>query len=101
MNIRCFGKLSALGPILGYFRGQPVYPRANVHKLASEERWLRQGRVIRSGEAPYSMCMCFRMNIVYFSINFDFHPYFTVFTASSRKRIDGSQEDVPMFGMYL
>ena len=35
---------------LGKFRGEPVYPRANVVQLKAAENWIRQGRRVREGE---------------------------------------------------
>ena len=37
---------------LGKFRGEPVYPRANVLQLKTAENWMRQGRVVRAGAQP-------------------------------------------------
>ena len=35
---------------LGKFRGEPVYPRANVLQLKTAENWMRRGRQVRAGE---------------------------------------------------
>ncbi|GJE88546.1 Rad4-domain-containing protein [Phanerochaete sordida] len=37
---------------LGRFRGEAVYPRANVRALKTAETWMRQGRVVRAGAQP-------------------------------------------------
>ncbi|KAI0373881.1 Rad4-domain-containing protein [Pilatotrama ljubarskyi] len=37
---------------LGKFRGEPVYPRANVLTLKTAENWMRQGRKVREGAQP-------------------------------------------------
>jgi hypothetical protein len=34
---------------IGKFRGEPVFPRANVLPLKSAENWMRSGRKVRSG----------------------------------------------------
>ncbi|KFQ37793.1 DNA repair protein complementing XP-C cells, partial [Mesitornis unicolor] len=41
--------------ILGYCRGEAVYPRACVHTLHSKDTWLKQARVVRIGEVPYKV----------------------------------------------
>lgn len=37
---------------IGKFRGEPVYPRANVLSLKTAETWMRQGRKVREGCQP-------------------------------------------------
>ncbi|KAI0333722.1 Rad4-domain-containing protein [Cubamyces sp. BRFM 1775] len=37
---------------LGRFRGEAVYPRANVLQLKTAENWMRQGRKVREGAQP-------------------------------------------------
>jgi xeroderma pigmentosum group C-complementing protein len=37
---------------LGKFRGEPVYPRANVQRLKAAEGWMREGRMISIGQQP-------------------------------------------------
>jgi xeroderma pigmentosum group C-complementing protein len=37
---------------LGKFRGEPVYPRANVLQLKAAENWMRSGRQVRAGAQP-------------------------------------------------
>ncbi|RPD62250.1 Rad4-domain-containing protein [Lentinus tigrinus ALCF2SS1-7] len=37
---------------LGKFRGEPVYPRANVLQLKTAENWMRQGRRVVVGAQP-------------------------------------------------
>lgn len=37
---------------LGKFRGESVYPRANVLALKTAENWMRQGRKVREGRQP-------------------------------------------------
>ena len=37
---------------VGRFKGEIVYPRANVQLLKTSENWLRQGRVVIEGEQP-------------------------------------------------
>jgi xeroderma pigmentosum group C-complementing protein len=37
---------------LGKFRGEPVYPRANVLSLKAPENWMRTGRVVKAGQQP-------------------------------------------------
>ena len=37
---------------LGKFRGEPVYPRANVLQLKTAENWMRQGRTVIVGAQP-------------------------------------------------
>ncbi|KAI0352597.1 Rad4-domain-containing protein [Trametes cingulata] len=37
---------------LGKFRGEPVFPRANVLQLKTAENWMRQGRAVRAGAQP-------------------------------------------------
>jgi len=37
---------------LGKFRGEPVYPRANVQQLKAAGGWMREGRVISMGQQP-------------------------------------------------
>lgn len=51
-HLRKFECLYAREPILGYIRGEPVYPRECVKTLHSVEYWLKDGRVIRQGEKP-------------------------------------------------
>ena len=29
-----------------------MYPRANLHTLHTRDRWIREGRIVRDGEAP-------------------------------------------------
>ncbi|XP_038627907.1 DNA repair protein complementing XP-C cells isoform X2 [Tachyglossus aculeatus] len=41
--------------ILGYCRGEAVYSRSCVHTLHSKDTWLKQARVVRSGEVAYKM----------------------------------------------
>ncbi|XP_075852029.1 DNA repair protein complementing XP-C cells [Microcebus murinus] len=41
--------------VLGHCRGEPVYSRDCVHTLHSRDTWLKKGRVVRLGEAPYKM----------------------------------------------
>ncbi|KAK7690126.1 hypothetical protein QCA50_006775 [Cerrena zonata] len=40
---------------IGKFRGEPVYPRANVLTLKTAENWMRQGRKVREGCQPMKM----------------------------------------------
>lgn len=37
---------------LGKFRGEPVYPRANVIPLKAAENWMRSGRKVTTGSQP-------------------------------------------------
>ena len=37
---------------IGKFRGEPVYPRANVQRLKAAEGWMREGRIISMGQQP-------------------------------------------------
>lgn len=37
---------------LGKFRGEPVFPRANVLSLKTADNWMRQGRKVREGAQP-------------------------------------------------
>lgn len=37
---------------LGKFRGEPVYPRANVIQLKAAENWMRSGRTVKEGAQP-------------------------------------------------
>lgn len=37
---------------IGKFRGEPVYPRANVQRLKAAEGWMREGRMISMGQQP-------------------------------------------------
>ncbi|CAG8482257.1 6497_t:CDS:10 [Paraglomus brasilianum] len=39
-------------PVIGEYRGIPVYPRANVRQLHTAELWLREGRTVKEGEQP-------------------------------------------------
>ncbi|CAG8551914.1 5862_t:CDS:10 [Paraglomus occultum] len=39
-------------PVIGEYRGIPVYPRANVRQLHTAELWLREGRIVKEGEQP-------------------------------------------------
>ncbi|OII76097.1 DNA repair protein RAD4 [Cryptosporidium andersoni] len=39
-------------PIIGYFQGEPVYPRENVQQLKTTKQWSRQQRRISSGQIP-------------------------------------------------
>ncbi|XP_012517664.1 PREDICTED: DNA repair protein complementing XP-C cells [Propithecus coquereli] len=41
--------------VLGYCRGEAVYSRDCVHTLHSRDTWLKKGRVVRLGEAPYKV----------------------------------------------
>lgn len=39
-------------PVLGYHRGEPIYPRSHVHRLLTADQWLRQeARVVIPLEA--------------------------------------------------
>eukprot|EP00050_Salpingoeca_kvevrii_P016736 m.58162 g.58162 ORF g.58162 m.58162 type:complete len:292 (-) comp7127_c0_seq2:427-1302(-) len=40
-------------PVVGYCKGEPIYPRENVQPLLSEQRWLKEGRVVRTGEQAH------------------------------------------------
>ncbi|KAI0074037.1 Rad4-domain-containing protein [Panus rudis PR-1116 ss-1] len=40
---------------IGKFRGEPVYPRANVISLKTAENWMRQGRKVKEGCQPMKM----------------------------------------------
>ncbi|KAH9931640.1 Rad4-domain-containing protein [Epithele typhae] len=40
---------------LGKFRGESVYPRANVLQLKTAENWMRQGRTVVIGAQPLKM----------------------------------------------
>lgn len=40
---------------IGKFRGEAVYPRANVLSLKTSESWMRQGYRIREGAQPMKM----------------------------------------------
>jgi len=35
------------------YEEHPVYPRAHLHQLKTEQQWLREGKVIRQGEQPF------------------------------------------------
>lgn len=37
---------------IGKFRGEPVYPRANVQRLRAAETWLHEGKIIKVGQQP-------------------------------------------------
>lgn len=37
---------------VGKFRGESVYPRANVQRVRSAETWMREGRSILIGQQP-------------------------------------------------
>jgi xeroderma pigmentosum group C-complementing protein len=39
-------------PIIGHFKGEPVFPRSNVRVLHTAESWLKEGRQIKIGEQP-------------------------------------------------
>jgi xeroderma pigmentosum group C-complementing protein len=40
------------GPVLGFCKGHPVYPRSCVQTLQSRHGWLREGLQIRENELP-------------------------------------------------
>ncbi|XP_055961422.1 DNA repair protein RAD4 isoform X2 [Mercurialis annua] len=40
------------GPVLGFCSGHPVYPRACVQTLKTEQRWLREGLQVKNNENP-------------------------------------------------
>ena len=42
-------------PLLGYCRGEPVYPREAVHTLRSKETWHRLARQVKEGELAYNV----------------------------------------------
>ena len=50
-------KYEALYPayceILGYCEGEPVFSRSCVYTLHCREQWLKEGKVVQKGEAPY------------------------------------------------
>eukprot|EP00050_Salpingoeca_kvevrii_P016735 m.58151 g.58151 ORF g.58151 m.58151 type:complete len:639 (-) comp7127_c0_seq1:427-2343(-) len=53
---RHLGALEAIypkEPVVGYCKGEPIYPRENVQPLLSEQRWLKEGRVVRTGEQAH------------------------------------------------
>ena len=37
-------------PVLGYFKGEPVYARTSAKALRSAEGWLKLARVVKDGE---------------------------------------------------
>jgi len=37
---------------IGKFRGEPVYPRANVQRLKAAEGWMREGNIVSMGQQP-------------------------------------------------
>ncbi|OZJ04548.1 hypothetical protein BZG36_02695 [Bifiguratus adelaidae] len=39
-------------PVIGHWKGEPIYPRANVKRLCTAETWLKEGRVVKPGEQP-------------------------------------------------
>lgn len=54
--LKDIGVYQALHPpdtaAVGLFKGHKVYPRAAVHRLMTEDRWFRECRCVRPGEAP-------------------------------------------------
>lgn len=40
------------GPVLGFCKGHPVYPRSCVQTLQSRHGWLREGLQVRENESP-------------------------------------------------
>jgi xeroderma pigmentosum group C-complementing protein len=40
------------GPVLGFCKGNPVYPRSCVQTLQSRHGWLREGLQVRENELP-------------------------------------------------
>jgi len=40
------------GPVLGEFKGQPIYPRSCVRKLHTRDKWLQKAREVKEGEVP-------------------------------------------------
>ncbi|KAL6862447.1 hypothetical protein ACP4OV_016788 [Aristida adscensionis] len=40
------------GPVLGFCKGHPVYPRSSVQALQSRQGWLREGLQVRENELP-------------------------------------------------
>ncbi|KAI9190214.1 hypothetical protein H9P43_001647 [Blastocladiella emersonii ATCC 22665] len=43
-------------PVLGKIKGEPIYPRTNVHTVRSREAWLRNdGLAVKDGEEPVAM----------------------------------------------
>ena len=45
----------AEAPTLGFLRGEPVYARECVRTLNGRTAWLKEGRTVRLGEAPYKV----------------------------------------------
>lgn len=43
------------GPVLGFCKGHPVYPRSCVQTLQSRHGWLREGLQVRENELPAKM----------------------------------------------
>jgi hypothetical protein len=43
---------SSIGPILGYCKGQPVYPRSCVKPLHTRDAWLKMARVVEADAEP-------------------------------------------------
>ncbi|KAJ1912727.1 hypothetical protein IWQ60_009532 [Tieghemiomyces parasiticus] len=39
-------------PVIGHIRGEPVYPRSNVHALKTREHWYREGREVVVSAEP-------------------------------------------------
>ena len=40
---------------VGYFKGEPVFPRENVTVLRGREYWIKEALVVKVGEEPYKI----------------------------------------------
>ncbi|KAL0097617.1 hypothetical protein J3Q64DRAFT_1807557 [Phycomyces blakesleeanus] len=39
-------------PVIGYIKGEPIYPRDCVKEIHTPETWMKLGRIIKKGEHP-------------------------------------------------
>ncbi|KAJ6796495.1 DNA repair protein RAD4 isoform X1 [Iris pallida] len=50
------------GPILGYCKGHPVYPRSCIQTVQTKHRWLKEGLQVRENEVPAKILKKSRKN---------------------------------------
>ncbi|ORX46314.1 Rad4-domain-containing protein [Hesseltinella vesiculosa] len=39
-------------PIIGHIKGEKIYPRSSIHTVHTRETWIKQGRVVKTDQAP-------------------------------------------------
>lgn len=57
-------------PVLGFFKGDPIYPRDCVKLTHTRETWLKEARIVKQGESPYvlrlsSKCYVANLSLLY------------------------------------